>query len=393
MKKILEKINTTTTRSIVVGLIVSLGIMAATSAVQALNVLPFIGNNSTLIERNGSLTIGDAISANWILEAINPFNPSAVSPNCVLSENPGSETCLDVSGGAAFTDLLIDRSAYLLGKTVIGATLSNGSTTSFPGNDSARFIVQESGAADSMLVSGLGFRGFSGTFSPRNTTSYQQICATFDGALYRCVGQPTAAPIVASDESSPPPAQTPPPAAASVPAFGCGFMTVGQWNQIGYTGENCPYAAYSSSNAYAQDTAVCSLDGSTPSNTTCSPPPAQTVSINWELSEKRTQNPSDYVDANLFIHVNGSQLLEGYGNSTGVLNNIPMNAEVRLEQFYRSAWGVSPNVTNPRLQLFINGTLVENRAINKNVDASYSNFISITENTTILVKGIGTVTP
>lgn len=58
----------------------------------------------------------------------------------------------------------------------------------------------------------------------------------------------------------------------SVPAFVCGGLTPGEWNPTGYGAQTCPYQNYSGSGLYNQGDTVCSPDGSTPSNGTCTAP-------------------------------------------------------------------------------------------------------------------------
>ncbi|MCI5051452.1 MAG: hypothetical protein MRY57_04030 [Candidatus Pacebacteria bacterium] len=182
MKKLLRKINTQTSRSIVLGLALSFALLGGVSSVLASNVVPFIGGGAgNLIERNGSLTIGDTTSASWIVNQVQ---------DCIVAElsAPARETCLDVSGGSAFINLLVDRSAYLTGKTAIG-NFSGGSATSFPGGIPGAFIVQATQAGfDSILVTGLARLDQSGNLAPRDLTTHSRVCAQQDGTLYTCSG-------------------------------------------------------------------------------------------------------------------------------------------------------------------------------------------------------------
>jgi hypothetical protein len=204
MKKLLQKINTKTSRSVVLGLALSFLMMAGSSIAQpggglggsVIDVIdinsPLIENGLSFIDRNGSFTIGSNLSPQWIRSDESNF------PDCIISGQSVErrESCLD-GGNAAFANLLINRSTFLRGATAVGSVLSGNNITSFPDGGS-QFIVQDTlGGFDSILISGLsyGFDDSNQTISPRDLTTQQHVCADSEGILFRCVDSVTPSPI------------------------------------------------------------------------------------------------------------------------------------------------------------------------------------------------------
>lgn len=190
MKHLLSKINTKTNRSIIAGLGLAMILMAGSSLAQQFTIpspvplVEWIGQNEEIVDRNGSLTIGDVVTPAWMK------NPDAAGfPDCILDENANeirTESCLDVSGGASFANLFVRRAAYLTGITAIGGSTALGSAT-FPSATDARFVVQDiAGTRDSILVTGLAYYDDSNLFAPRNLTTQRAVCARQDGTLFAC---------------------------------------------------------------------------------------------------------------------------------------------------------------------------------------------------------------
>jgi hypothetical protein len=122
--------------------------------------------------------------------------------------------------------------------------------------------------------------------------------------------------------------------------------------------------------------------------------PSIPVSINWELME--SQNDV-FVDANFRIFVNNSLTfsIEVFSNSSGVLINkfgstpIAIGDIIRVQYFYLSIQGISPiDATNPRLQLIIDNVIISDDLITPVSDLSLNHTFTITNNTSILVRGI-----
>jgi hypothetical protein len=115
------------------------------------------------------------------------------------------------------------------------------------------------------------------------------------------------------------------------------------------------------------------------------------VTINWEVFEGTSG--ADYVDANMVIAVNGTTVVNEFGNNTGVVNLFKGDS-VLVEYYYLGSQPVGSGVTDPRLQLLVDGVIVGNHSITSGVDKSESYTFNIIANTTIKVQGVGTaVTP
>jgi hypothetical protein len=120
----------------------------------------------------------------------------------------------------------------------------------------------------------------------------------------------------------------------------------------------------------------------------------QSAAVNWQLSEARTAEPNDYVDANMRIYVNNNEVLTRFNNGSGTVNAFRGDL-IRIQYFYiaqNPPAGVSPIITNPRLQLFLNSATIDDRSINREADSGYNHTFTITGTTNVLVRGIGTLT-
>jgi len=188
MKKLLQKINTRATRSIVLGLVLTLVMIAGTSMVSAqlqTSVVPFLGATSSLSSRIGSLTIGSSSSASWLSGGIGG------RIECIHSDSNflfASETCLDVTGAGTFGNLVVDQVARVI-ETVTVSTASEYSGG--PGSLGIQpvFLIEDdplvAPGAESMLIQGLGYEVL-GSFSPRDLTSERAVCADENGKLTIC---------------------------------------------------------------------------------------------------------------------------------------------------------------------------------------------------------------
>lgn len=194
MKKLLQKINTRETRSLIFGLVLALAIGGASSFVSAQGsistgggtaAVPFLGPTTGLLSRIGSLTVGASTTASWITSTLSEIG-------CTRSTYNGVNTCLDVSGGGTFANLIIDQTTQVRETAVVSSLGEYGGGLGDLGIIPT-FLIEDIGAANnSMLVQGLGrVSGSEGSegqqnFNPLNTTNERDICARPSGELRIC---------------------------------------------------------------------------------------------------------------------------------------------------------------------------------------------------------------
>lgn len=125
--------------------------------------------------------------------------------------------------------------------------------------------------------------------------------------------------------------------------------------------------------------------------------PSVPATISWQLIESEN---GVFVDANFRIFVNNSptESLQVFGNSSGVLVNkfgstpIMVGDIIRVQYFYLAGQGISPsNLSDPRLQLFVDNTLVGDNSITPASDLTVNFTFTITANTNILVRGTAVI--
>jgi uncharacterized repeat protein (TIGR01451 family) len=129
----------------------------------------------------------------------------------------------------------------------------------------------------------------------------------------------------------------------------------------------------------------------TPTPTQTNQPPVPLI-INWELSEDRFLTPEDFVDANMRIYVNEIEKVVSFGNNIGTIN-LFKGDQVRVQYFYlqnarvnQGLPAVSQFVTNPKIELLVNNSIIESKPITVNQDATYNYQFTINNNTDILVR-------
>jgi hypothetical protein len=117
------------------------------------------------------------------------------------------------------------------------------------------------------------------------------------------------------------------------------------------------------------------------------------VTINWELSEGT--DGTDYVDANMRIFLNGSTTatVDVTNVSTGVVD-LFKGDDVRVQYYYLGSQPIGPGITDPKLQLLVDGVITGDHSIIPGETLTKNYEFEITEDTTIKVQGVGTaVTP
>lgn len=172
MKKIKSLINKSDVKSFILGtalaIIISFGITGVLATNQSGDTYRFLGQDDgiDLVNRIGSLTVGQENDGSWIL-----------SGNSCLTTGGESElqSCLHVSGSGAFSKLtvldmpvFIQNSSLFLNDDGDGAILS-GLPTGFVIDD---FI----GTDDSIMTTSLQFEE-GGVIAPRNLDEQRQLCA------------------------------------------------------------------------------------------------------------------------------------------------------------------------------------------------------------------------
>jgi len=181
MKKLLQKINTKATRSILMGLVLALFMSAGASFVSAellSPTVPFLGASSGLASRIGSLTVGSSSIASWMTDSRSTI--------CTNAQTIGTETCLDVTGTGTFSNFISGQKVNVVETvTVTDLVTYNGSGggSGFTGGIVPTFLIQNISATnDSMLVQSLGYYVL-GVFNPRDYTTKRQVCADANGTL------------------------------------------------------------------------------------------------------------------------------------------------------------------------------------------------------------------
>ncbi|MCA9352110.1 hypothetical protein KC866_01850 [Patescibacteria group bacterium] len=183
MKKLLQKINTRSIRSIVAGIVLAGMMGMGTSFVQAqleTSVVPFLGPSSGLLSRIGSLTIGNSTTASWM---------QGRSTDCINTEQIGTESCLDVTGVGTFSNLVVNQ----IGRVVDTLTLTtaneytNGEGGFAPVGIIPTLLIEDDPLVDDegMIVQGLGYE-VNGVFSPRDITTERELCSDSSGQLIVC---------------------------------------------------------------------------------------------------------------------------------------------------------------------------------------------------------------
>ena len=204
MKNIIKKI---TQKGFLIVIITFALSMIAITKIQAEEILNtaraerFIEGSSTLVNRIGSLSVGPS------LYIPNFFTEGSIGTNnasrCTNKDNlrnsndtfsgAGEETCLNVEGGSLFSNIRVNSSAYFLAdlatRVVVGSSFLKGNENTL---ESDVFVVaDDSGQVnESILVDGLkrsetDLFGML-TFSPRDKTTKNQVCADATGKLYIC---------------------------------------------------------------------------------------------------------------------------------------------------------------------------------------------------------------
>lgn len=111
------------------------------------------------------------------------------------------------------------------------------------------------------------------------------------------------------------------------------------------------------------------------------------VQINWEVITAVAGGNS--VDANIKIAINGTPTVENLGAGSSTIAGLFVGDSVEVRYFYRNlADGGGATLSNPVLQLILNGTLVESQPIDPNVSSvEYVRTFTLSGNTQILVRG------
>lgn len=147
-------------------------------------VKEFISSNAGLSARIGTLFIGRAVVPPSIGVNSHIFLIRQNQNKCAHKDNPFyEESCLDVTGGANFANLLVDQTTYWNGQTTVGQ--AGGFGGGGGGALSSTLTIESSGANTGLLASGLGYF-VQGAFAPRNLTTTVQVCAKADGTMVRC---------------------------------------------------------------------------------------------------------------------------------------------------------------------------------------------------------------
>lgn len=186
MKKILNFFKIKNAPSVIAGLALALVLGAGASLVQAqiTNVVPFIGDTTSVRSRIGSLSVGSTTVPGWITGA---------SSNCLkgnitefdLQNNPNFMSCFNVSGQASVTNILVKQMAN------IGSFISGDSLGMNPSSD-VFIVAGNSKVNGSVSVGGLkyvGEFGGAGFFNPRDYTTERNVCADASGRLQICTGK------------------------------------------------------------------------------------------------------------------------------------------------------------------------------------------------------------
>lgn len=117
------------------------------------------------------------------------------------------------------------------------------------------------------------------------------------------------------------------------------------------------------------------------------------IIINWEVFTGFGGN--DFVDANIRIFVNGENTpsVENFGFGTGNLS-VLRGDSIEVEYFYRSTisgGGTNTDLVNPRVELLVDGALIDSISVVGDIDVSDTFTFTINVNTNILVRGVGDV--
>lgn len=148
-------------------------------------VKEFISSNAGLSARIGTLFIGRAVVPPSKGVNSHPFLKITTPPSPCANKNNEfyKESCLDVTGGANFANLLVDQTTYWNGQTTVGQ--AGGFGGGGGGALSSTLTIESSGANTGLMASGLGYF-VQGAFAPRNLTTTVQVCAKADGTMVRC---------------------------------------------------------------------------------------------------------------------------------------------------------------------------------------------------------------
>lgn len=144
-------------------------------------VMDFITSSANTTARIGTLFIGRAV----VPGNSNPFlSTTRQSDNkCAHKYRPNyNQSCLDVTGGANFANLIINQIAYWNGLTTVGTQGGLGGGGS---SVASTLTVNSNGTNTGLLVSGLGYPN-QASFAPRNLTTTVPVCATANGTMVRC---------------------------------------------------------------------------------------------------------------------------------------------------------------------------------------------------------------
>lgn len=171
--------NNANAKSFVLGLALAIIIgFGVQSVVASSTTLKYLGQESGLVNKIGSLTVGQASPISWI-----DWTSSDPRSTCMTSK-PGTEdeTCLGVSGVGAFSKLMVlDIPAFVTDTLFLNNDANSNTIAGLP----TGLVLEDTGGDDSIMVSGLQ-RNEDGSFMPVNTTDKRGLCASETGVLYPC---------------------------------------------------------------------------------------------------------------------------------------------------------------------------------------------------------------
>jgi hypothetical protein len=129
----------------------------------------------------------------------------------------------------------------------------------------------------------------------------------------------------------------------------------------------------------------------TTTTTTGAPTP---LTMSWEMDELFDgSDPNSYVDANFRVLINGSNELEIFNAGSGTLGFVSGD-EITITYYYldvANGGGIAAGVSDPKLELLIDGTLVASNPIpDPNSVSSFNYVFTPTANFSFLVRSGGT---